>query len=59
MQLPTSGDHAVYRSIWSDANDARRYSAVTFENGSVVVYDEEDERAWLRSDDAVDLETAA
>lgn len=44
-EYPTSSERAI-----------DRYRTYEAEDGSLVVYDDENEKAWVRSDTAVDLE---
>jgi|GEM_PF-6881690 len=36
--------------------EAARYAAFTNEDGSVVIYDETNNSAWIQSDGAIDIE---
>lgn len=55
MSVP-AGDETEYRTVGIDAADLQRYGAVTLEGGDVIIYDQNDEAAWIQSDSAIGLE---
>lgn len=44
-----------YTTVGTDANDVDSYEHVTLENGDVIVYDAENEDAWIQSASAIGL----
>lgn len=55
MAVPTRAD-SEYQTIGVDAAELQRYAEVTLENGEVVIYDQENENAWIQSPSALGLE---
>jgi hypothetical protein len=51
-----TGDDTEYRTVGMDAAELQRYADVSLENGEVVVYDRDNEAAWLQSESAIGLE---
>lgn len=47
--------HTEYSTIGPDAVEYRRFAAVRFEDGDLLVYDDDTEDAWVKSDVTVDL----
>jgi len=45
-----------YTTVGTDAVDMDGYEDVTLENGDVIVYDAENEDAWVQSASAIGLE---
>ena len=43
----------------TDSTETGRYDELEIANGDVVIYDAENHRAWIQSDDAVARETMA
>lgn len=56
MSVRTSDDEARYRTVGMDAAELQRYADVTLENGEVIIYDEDNEAAWIQSESAIGLE---
>jgi hypothetical protein len=52
-------DDAEYETIGMDAPHLQRYAEVTLEDGEVVIYDVENEGAWVQSASAIVLEFMA
>ena len=50
-------DRADEHEVHSDETD--RYDELEIANGDVVIYDAENHRAWIQSDDAVPRESMA
>ena len=50
MEARTSGDDARYKTIGSDVVELSRYADISLENGEVVIYDVDNEDAWIQSD---------
>lgn len=50
-------DDTDYQTVGADATDLERYDEVRLENEKVLIYDREDESAWIQSNAAVDLES--
>lgn len=54
-----SDDGADYTTVGVDAPQMERFDAITLEDGDLLVYDRDNEDAWIQTDTAVDLETLA
>ncbi|MEF8851882.1 MAG: hypothetical protein V5A44_10535 [Haloarculaceae archaeon] len=54
-----TGDDTEYQTVGMDAAELQRYAEVTLESGEVVIYDEENEDAWVQSASAIGLEFMA
>lgn len=52
-------DDAEYGTVGVDAAELERYDHVTLETGEVIVYDQDDENAWIQSGSAIGLEFMA
>lgn len=50
---PTDDD---YVTLGVDAREMDRYADVTLENGDVLVYDRDEEDAWIQAEFAIGLE---
>jgi len=48
-----------YVTVGLDAPDYEQYAEVTLEEEHVLLYDRDDEEAWMKSDTAIDLAEAA
>jgi len=59
MSARTEDDDIEYQSVGVDAAEFTRYSEVSLENGEVLVFDEQEEDAWIQSTVAVELDTVA
>lgn len=46
-------------TVGVNAVDVQRYAEITLENGAVLIYDQENEDAWLQSESANELEMMA
>jgi len=49
-------DETGYRTVGLDAMDLQRYADVTLENGETIIYDQDEESAWIQSASAIGLE---
>ena len=47
-------DTAEYDAVGAGVVAYERYGEITLENGSIVVYDAENESAWIQSDRALE-----
>lgn len=50
-------DEIEFTTLGPDANDYARYAQVIQDNGGVLLYDRENEDAWIASDASVELTT--
>lgn len=50
MEVRTSGDDPRYKTIGADVVELSRYANISLENGEVVIYDVDNEDAWIQSD---------
>lgn len=48
-----------YTTMGPDARDYEQYAEVTLEEDHVLLYDRDDEEAWIKSDVAIDVTEAA
>jgi hypothetical protein len=49
-------DDSEYKTIGVDAAELQQYAEVVLESGEVVIYDEDNEDAWVQSASAIGLE---
>jgi len=56
MSVRTDDEETRYRTVGMDAAELERYADVTLENGDVIVYDQDNEAAWIQSPSAIGLE---
>ena len=56
MSVSADDDDTRYRTVGMDATELQRYADVTLENGEVVIYDQDNEAAWIQSESAIGLE---
>ena len=54
-----NGGGTEYGAVGAAAATAGRYADITLEGGEVVIYDVNDEAAWVQSEAAVSLELMA
>jgi len=59
MSVRTDDDETQYRTVGMDATELERYADVTLENGEVIIYDQDNEAAWVQSESAIGLEFMA
>jgi hypothetical protein len=59
MSVRTGDDETRYQTVETDAADLQRYAAVTLEDGEVIIYDQDNESAWIQSESAIGLEFMA
>ncbi|MFW6153067.1 MAG: hypothetical protein ACOC42_01770 [Halobacteriota archaeon] len=57
MTLDASLDSVPFASVGIDATDLSPYRHTTTDDGDLLVYDEEHERAWLQSTFWIQAET--
>jgi len=50
-------EDSEHDAVGVDAAEFQRYAVVTIPNDEVVVYDRDDENAWIQSDTSVRLES--
>jgi hypothetical protein len=50
-----TGDDTEYRTVGTDAVTLERYTDLTLEDGDVIIYDREEEHAWVQSPSAIGL----
>jgi len=55
MSVDTTDGDEEYGTVGVEAVVLERYAAVELENREVIVYDREDEEAWIQSESAVGL----
>jgi len=55
MAASTDGD-TEYRTVGVDAPELQQYAAVSLEDGEVIIYDQDNEKAWIQSPSALGLE---
>jgi hypothetical protein len=56
---PTADDGPEYTTVGVGAPDMERFDAITIDGGDVLVYDRDNEAAWIQTDTAVDLDRMA
>lgn len=56
MAVRTDDSDTEYRTIGVEAAELERYAEVNLEDGDVVIYDRENEDAWVQSASAIGLE---
>jgi hypothetical protein len=49
-------DDSEYNTVGADAAELRGYAEVHLDSGGVIIYDEENEDAWIQSGSAIGLE---
>jgi len=59
MSVRTDDDETQYRTVGMDATELQRYADVTLETGEVIIYDQDNEAAWIQSESAIGLEFMA
>lgn len=59
MTETTRDGRTEYTTLGPDAAGYERYATVELDEGVVLLYDREEEDAWLQSDAAVELDAAA
>jgi hypothetical protein len=52
-------DDAEYDTVGVDAAEMERYAEVTLDSGDVIVYDRDNEDAWIQAGTAIRLEFMA
>jgi hypothetical protein len=52
----TGDGDTEYGTVGVDARELGRFADVTLEDGEVIVYDQENEDAWVQSSSAIGLE---
>lgn len=52
---PTDADDG-YATLGVDAREMDRYADITLDNGETLVYDLEDEDAWIQAEFAISIE---
>lgn len=55
----TRNSPTEYTTLGPDAAAYERYATIELDEGVVLLYDREEEEAWLQSDVAVDLDAVA
>jgi len=55
MSVRTDDDETRYRTVGMDATELQRYADVSLENGEVIIYDRDNEAAWIQSESAIGL----
>lgn len=48
-------DAEEYTTVGPEASDYERYAMVSLDDGEVLLYDRDDEDAWIQSDASVDV----
>jgi len=56
MSVRTDDGGTEYRTVGADATDLERYEDVTLEDGQVIIYDTDNEAAWLQSHSGIGAE---
>lgn len=59
MTETTRDESTEYTTLGPDATGYEQYTTVELDEGVVLLYDREEEEAWLQSDAAVDLDGVA
>lgn len=59
MSEITRDDPTEFTTLGPDAARYEQYTTVELDEGVVLLYDREEEEAWLQSDAAVDLDEVA
>ncbi|WP_161625219.1 DUF7331 family protein [Halosimplex carlsbadense] len=54
--MSVTDEAAEYQTVGTDSAELQRYDDVTLEEGKVLIYDQEDETAWIQSTSAIELE---
>jgi hypothetical protein len=49
-------DQTEYRTVGPDAVELESYAEVNLESGEVIIYDEDNEDAWIQSSSAIGLD---
>jgi hypothetical protein len=59
MSVSADDDDTRYRTVGMDAAELGRYADVTLEDGQVIIYDTDNEAAWIQSPSAIGVEFMA
>jgi hypothetical protein len=59
MSVSTDNDDTRYRTVGTEATELQRYADVSLEDGEVIIYDRDNEAAWIQSPSAIGLEFMA
>jgi len=59
MSVRTGDDETRYRTVGMDAAEFQQFADVTLENGEVIIYDQDNESAWIQSESAIGLDFMA
>jgi len=54
--MSVTDEDTEYQTVGTDAADLQRYDDVTLEDGKVLIYDQDNEAAWIQSTSAIGLE---
>jgi len=52
-------DDTDYETLGMDAAELDRYAEVTLESGGVIIYDRDNESAWIQADEPIELDSMA
>jgi len=56
MAVRTDDSGTEYRTIGMDATELQQYADVSLDDGQVIIYDEDNEHAWVQSHSGIGLE---
>lgn len=56
MSVRADDEDTEYQTVGVDAAEIKRYAAVTVEDSEVLIYDRDNEDAWIQSPTACSLE---
>jgi hypothetical protein len=56
MSIRTDDSDPEYRTVGTDATELEPYEDVQLGDGQVIIYDEDNESAWIQSPSAIGLE---
>lgn len=59
MSTGAEDDDVEFQTVGMDATELDRYAEVDLEGGDVVIYDRDNEDAWIQSRAAVGLDSMA
>lgn len=59
MVVRTEDDDIEYQPVGAKAAELDRYAEITLEDGGIIIYDRDNENAWVQSQAPVELQAIA
>lgn len=56
MPVRSDEDRTEYQTVGTGATEFEQYADVRLEEGEVVIYDRDNEEAWIQSESAIGLD---